>query len=158
MRVTRAHIISGLKYVLIFVLAVTVATVYFILFFPSGWAGLGPAHEVCGEQDSDGDGLTDIREIFHDRRPGYNPYDPVLNPRGTDTDIHRSDTDGDGFNDCVESESGSDPLVRGSTPALIWVNFQSDKCRAPRGYVADSGKNDGAWTGFGWRKQRVVQH
>jgi len=36
------------------------------------------------EQDTDGDGLSDADEVNYDEDPGYNPYDPELNPNGTD--------------------------------------------------------------------------
>lgn len=60
--------------------------------------------------DSDNDGLTDEEEAGYDGNPDYNPFDPILNPNGTDTDIFKPDTDGDGINDGDEVAADDDPL------------------------------------------------
>ena len=62
--------------------------------------------------DSDNDGLSDAYEAGFDGNPGeYNPYDPELNPNGTDLDATRADTDGDGVSDSDEIGQGSNPLI-----------------------------------------------
>lgn len=60
--------------------------------------------------DSDGDHLSDYIEVNYDSDAGYNPYDPLLNPDGTDLDAMNADTDGDGMNDGEERAFGADPL------------------------------------------------
>jgi len=53
--------------------------------------------------DADGDGLTDYDEGCVDGDCStYDPYDPVNNPTGKDTDINKPDTDGDNLNDGEE--------------------------------------------------------
>ncbi len=59
--------------------------------------------------DSDNDGLSDARESSLDGDPGYDPYDPVANPNGTDLNILLIDTDGDGVPDALELVLGLDP-------------------------------------------------
>ncbi len=80
--------------------------------------------------DSDGDGATDYEEQMSDGSPIYNPYHPILNPTGTGSDIHNTDTDGDGVPDGVELAAGfgvTDPhlyFALGNTagyPAFEWT-------------------------------------
>ena len=67
--------------------------------------------------DVDGDGLTDKNEqCFDGYCDTYDPYDPVTNPGGGDTDINKVDTDADGYSDGYEVTAGSDPTDSNSTP------------------------------------------
>jgi hypothetical protein len=68
--------------------------------------------------DGDGDGLTDYEEVWYDGDGGYDPYDAISNPEGTDLDTTRRDTDGDGVDDGVELRYGTDPLSSQETPEL----------------------------------------
>ena len=53
--------------------------------------------------DTDGDGLTDHEEVCFDGDCNtYDPYDPIENPTGKDTDLNEPDTDGDDLNDGEE--------------------------------------------------------
>jgi PKD repeat protein len=49
--------------------------------------------------DSDGDGVSDFDEVNFDGNGAYNPYNPTLNPTGTDLDATRDDSDEDGLSD-----------------------------------------------------------
>lgn len=67
--------------------------------------------------DTDGDGLTDYEEVTYSSRglavadtDHYDPYHPVWNPGGTDTDVLRADTDGDTLSD------GDEVLLYGMNP------------------------------------------
>ncbi len=68
--------------------------------------------------DTDHDGVTDFDEIcYSDRIAGtlpdvshYEPYDPFINPTGTDLNPMQWDTDGDGLSDGFELANGLDPL------------------------------------------------
>ncbi|WP_034059907.1 carboxypeptidase-like regulatory domain-containing protein [Lacinutrix jangbogonensis] len=74
---------------------------------------------LLGYQDSDQDGLFDCEEIG-----GLDFFDSSCNPNGNITDPNNADTDGDGFNDCLESNFGSDPNDENSVPIspIITVN------------------------------------
>ena len=70
-------------------------------------------------RDTDADGLSDYREVGYDGDVStYDPYDPVTNPDGTDTNATNPDTDGDGVSDGDEVTFGSDPLDPFSTVEL----------------------------------------
>lgn len=62
--------------------------------------------------DTDGDGLSDQREVTFDGQAAYNPMDLKTNPSGTDTNATTSDTDGDGLPDGWEVKYGFNPLQR----------------------------------------------
>ncbi len=92
--------------------------------------------------DSDGDGLANAEEYWHDGAPAYSA--------STDTDTSLADTDGDGYSDYVEVRGGSNPLAASSLPASIRVNFQPYLSRRPdMGFCVDSGAARGPM-GFGW--------
>ena len=80
--------------------------------------GLADGSLALGVADSDGDGLSDGREVRWDGDLGLNIYDPDTNPSGTDTDPFNPDTDGDGSPDGQEANFGFDPLDSGNTPQL----------------------------------------
>jgi len=65
------------------------------------------------DADSDDDGVSDFDEVNYDGDPAYVP--------ATDLDPLNSDTDGDGFNDGLEIQSGSDPKDPASTPGPVQV-------------------------------------
>jgi hypothetical protein len=68
--------------------------------------------------DTDGDGLTDLREVNWDGDPtGYDPAHD-LNPLA-------ADTDGDGFPDGMEATAGYDPLSAASVP--VWGDINNDR-------------------------------
>lgn len=96
-----------------------------------------------GVLDTDGDGLTDAEEHWHDGAAGYT--------RGSDTDPEAPDTDLDSFTDYVESQSGTDPLDNGDAPEVLRVNFQPFASASPSGggYCIDAGTAK-ASTGYGW--------
>ncbi len=73
------------------------------------------------DTDSDNDGLTDFQEANHDGNPGYNPFDPVSNPDGTDINTINPDTDGDGVRDADELARGDDPRVYSDKAASVPV-------------------------------------
>lgn len=73
--------------------------------------------------DTDGDGISDYQEVNFDGNGAYNPFHPVNNPSGTDTDATISDTDGDGVSDGQEQNFGGNPLDSGSTPNLPIGSF-----------------------------------
>lgn len=60
--------------------------------------------------DSDNDGLSDHEEANLDGNPAYNPYDPIDNPTGTDSNINNPDTNGNGFPDGQDLDNGNSPL------------------------------------------------
>ncbi|HPO12379.1 MAG TPA: hypothetical protein PLI09_02965 [Candidatus Hydrogenedentes bacterium] len=60
--------------------------------------------------DSDNDGISDQEEAFFDGDPDYNPYDPIYNPDGTDTNAASPDSDNDGVFDPDEIEDGTSPV------------------------------------------------
>lgn len=92
--------------------------------------------------DSDGDGLANAEEYWHDGAPAYSA--------ATDTDTSLADTDGDGYSDYVEVRGGSNPLAASSLPASIRVSFQPYLSRRPDvGFCVDSGAARGPM-GFGW--------
>jgi len=69
------------------------------LFFSAIGTGIGrELFTLLGEEDSDGDGLTDIEEV------------------DLGTDPWRPDSDDDGYLDGVERTAGTDPLLAASTP------------------------------------------
>ena len=71
-----------------------------------------------GHNDTDNDGLTDYQEICYDGDCQTNdPYDPVTNPSGGDSNINNADTDGDGVQDGAEVVAGFDPLDANSVMA-----------------------------------------
>jgi len=94
--------------------------------------GLTDADEVNeyntdpNEQDTDGDGLSDGGEVNYDEDPGYDPYNPELNPEGTDCDATKADSDGDGAADGYEVESGTDPLDSNDTPPVPGTDVNGD--------------------------------
>ena len=64
-----------------------------------------------GNPDTDGDGLLDGAEVaFDGDAENYDPFDPSLNPTGTDTDALADDSDGDGVLDGLEVALGLNPL------------------------------------------------
>lgn len=81
-----------------------------------GYSGTG--FVAKGFVDTDGDGLSDDEEINYDGDPAYNPYHPITNPTGTDTNWNDRDTDGDGIDDGREIDLGTDPLDPLDFPAL----------------------------------------
>ena len=99
--------------------------------------------------DTDGDGISDYDEVNHDGDPGYNPYDPVTNPSGTDPDINEADTDGDGFGDYIEVYAGSNPADPGDGPSIIRINCQPADSSVPASYMMDDGTPYGAKF-YGW--------
>ncbi len=73
-----------------------------------------------GHNDTDNDGLIDYDEVCIDGDcQSYNPYAPVTNSTGTDLDINKEDTDGDGYLDGTEIDLGSNPLDINSIPTII---------------------------------------
>jgi len=80
--------------------------------------GLADGSLALGVADSDGDGLSDGREVRWDGNLGLDIYNPDTNPGGTDTDPFNLDTDGDGSSDGQEANFGFDPLSPISTPQL----------------------------------------
>ncbi len=56
--------------------------------------------------DSDNDGVSDREEANFDNNPDYNPYDPVNNPSGTDTNTESADSDNDGVSDADDVTIG----------------------------------------------------
>lgn len=89
--------------------------------------------------DTDGDGLTNYEEACWDGNCGtYDPYDPVNNPAGEDTDINKYDTDGDGISDYDEkniygtmpttpdSDSDGDGIIDGDELAFWGDNWNTD--------------------------------
>lgn len=61
--------------------------------------------------DTDADGLLDGAEVAYDGdAENYDPFDPIGNPTGTDTNALVYDSDGDGASDGVEVALGLDPL------------------------------------------------
>jgi hypothetical protein len=96
--------------------------------------------------DSDNDGLTNAEEYWYDGTVTYSATtDTNPNPLG-------ADTDGDGYTDYIEIQSGTNPLsaLAEDTPATISVNFQPYMSTAPSGgYCIDSGSAK-ASTGYGW--------
>jgi len=95
----------------------------------------GGEHHIYGTSpintDTDGDGLSDGDEVNYDGDPGYNPYDPIDNPQGTDLDPTEADTDGDGASDGREVSSGTDPLDETDAPACPFGDVDcSGQCDA----------------------------
>ncbi|MCX5770279.1 MAG: hypothetical protein NTZ09_08415 [Candidatus Hydrogenedentes bacterium] len=80
--------------------------------------GLADGSLALGAADSDGDGLSDGREVRWDGDLGLDIYNPDTNPGGTDTDPFNPDTDGDGSPDGQEANFGFDPLDAADTPQL----------------------------------------
>ena len=79
----------------------------------------GNTIEAMAGNDTDGDGLTDQNEQCYDNDCGnYNPYHPVTNPSGGDSDINLIDTDGDGWSDKIEVTYGSSPVDPSSLPNI----------------------------------------
>jgi hypothetical protein len=74
------------------------------------------------EADSDFDGLSDYEEVYWDGNPAYDPYDPVTNPTGKDTDANEEDTDGDGWTDGEEAGASRNPLDPGDNPNVYYVS------------------------------------
>jgi len=73
--------------------------------------------------DSDGDGLNDEGEVgFDGDLQNYDPFDPVSNPGGTDTDALDVDSDDDGFRDGVEVWLGTGALDNGDFPTGLPVS------------------------------------
>ena len=119
--------------------------------------GLMDVEEVAygtnpNDPDTDGDGLTDYEEVWYDGDWRYNPYDPVTNPTGTDTDATNTDTDGDGLADGDETN----PLEP-DTGVAIRINFQTTDSEMPEGFIMDDGSFFGPKVGcegppeYGWR-------
>ena len=80
----------------------------------------GNTAEAAAGPDTDDDGLTDQNEQCYDGDCStYDPYDPATNPGGSDTDLNKEDSDGDGYRDGTEQVSGSNPLDILSTPDLV---------------------------------------
>lgn len=71
------------------------------------------------DADDDNDGLNDVQEAALDGNPGYNPFDPIKNPNGTDGNIFNPDTNGNGVADGQDFANGN-PVVPTpkSVPAL----------------------------------------
>ncbi|GEM_PF-1523069 len=105
------------------------------------------------EVDSDDDGLPDRDEVHHDGSAAYDPYDPITNSGGTDTDALRSDTDGDGFSDAIEVAAGSDPLASGWTTVSFSarVNFAAPAASREPGFAVDRGRPYADGRAYGWR-------
>lgn len=78
-------------------------------------SGCGAGSEFSFNIDNDGDGWTDSEELLC----GTNPFDFSSTPIDTDGDgdcnVIDGDDDNDGFNDNVENQFGSDPLVADGT-------------------------------------------
>lgn len=83
------------------------------------------------DADSDSDGISDYDEVYHDGDGSYNPFDPVANPSGSDTDAMKPDTDGDALTDYIERYSSSSPVDGESIPSTIWINFQPAGAAVP---------------------------
>ena len=91
--------------------------------------------------DSDSDGLTNAEEYWYDGTVSYSS--------STDTNPSLADSDGDGYTDYIEIQSGTDSLISGG-PATIYINFQPFTSAPPSGgYCIDSGSAK-ASTGYGW--------
>lgn len=75
-----------------------------------------------GIVDSDGDGLSDGRELRWDGNLQFNIYDPESNPMGTDLDPYAADTDGDGVSDGTEARLSMNPLDAGDGEDLPVAN------------------------------------
>lgn len=70
--------------------------------------------------DTDGDELTDQNEVCYDGDcANYDPYDPIINPGGGDTNIALADTDNDGWSDKIEISYGSSPIDPLSLPTIL---------------------------------------
>ena len=65
--------------------------------------------------DLDADGVPEAIEILWDGSGGYDPFNPITNPTGTDMDANSLDTDGDGVGDLMEIAAGSDPISASSS-------------------------------------------
>lgn len=80
--------------------------------------------------DSDGDGMTDDYEIA-------NAFDPL------DSQDGQQDTDGDGYSNADESESGTNPRDAGSSPNFELISFTDSSLSSswivPEGSVASWG-------------------
>lgn len=69
--------------------------------------------------DTDGDGLSDYFEVHYGghSEADYDPYHPILNPKGHSLSATSWDTDGDGYSDGAEIlRYHTDPLDPGSYP------------------------------------------
>lgn len=92
--------------------------------------------------DTDEDGLSDAEERWYDGTATYTA--------GSDTNPSSADTDGDGYTDYIEIQSGTDPLSAGDTPSTILVTFRPFTSASPSvGFCVDGG-NARASTGYGW--------
>jgi hypothetical protein len=80
--------------------------------------GLADGSLAVGVADSDGDGISDGREIRWDGNLGMDVYNPDANPAGADLDPFNPDTDGDGSPDGQEASFNFDPLDANDTPEL----------------------------------------
>jgi hypothetical protein len=80
-----------------------------------------------GDEDSDGDGLLNCREILLGTDPGSSDTDSDLLGDGAEvalgSDPLRNDTDHDGFLDGEEVQSGSSATNPGSIPAATTAGF-----------------------------------
>ncbi len=103
--------------------------------------------------DSDDDGLVDYDEVYYDGNGAYNPYDPLTNPEGTDTDVRKADTDGDGFSDLLEIAAGSNPIKSGWTAGPFQAKISFAPSGSPRisGFSMDTGWSYTEGRNYGWR-------
>ena len=103
------------------------------------------------DEDDDDDRVDDADEIGYDGISGYDPYHPMDNPDGTDMDIHRSDTDGDGYSDFIEFRFNGNPVDPNVGPrGPILINYQPSSHTAAESFAWDKGQAFSAEINYGW--------
>ena len=103
------------------------------------------------DDDDDNDRVSDYDEINYDGNAGYNPYDPVNNPTGTDMDKNKADTDGDGYSDFMEFMFNGNPIDPNVAPSgPIRVNFQPASSDDAASFAWDTGQAFSPAINYGW--------